>query len=1016
MYPRFSLLRSEVNKYLLTIIISLLSLPIQGQNQEYSRVKSKYDFHTTTTDGLKKLISDKKYDQALQFVNQSIVESDKAQLYEEVVYLLERKAYVLRRMEKFVEAESIANEAIKKANTYLGKNHILLSKLYFLRGQIAHRQSDFYVASSEFDTAQVIYSKANQYDSAMQESIIDYKYYAYSYAQRNVDTLTKYLEIRYKNTLSKAQSTPRDIIYLLDDFPKLFREKGDFDQAFRYAIKEVIFAHNNYDAIQSKDHVAAYTNLINALYYLKKYPLALKVCDDALTFYENNNQYSQIKEIDNIRALRPLILVGMNKYRESVKSYLQLINKFKYSTSSSEFKFLIQQQVNIANSYLELDQNDEAKHYLTEAIQNIKSTSTLPDKQAESLFSMLGSYYDYNDDPVNSFLSYDSSIRNGIPEYYLDDPLNFPDIKDQKLSFFGLIGLKNKAIAFTNLFEKKYSDSLRILQSSNNYVFETHKILIDRRKELMRSEGKLFLSSNFKDLYQNGLKATYLLSKYGNHQESLSSAIKIFQMSKSLLFLEQAGEFDQINRNIIPKDLKERYYTLNKVLEQLINEFDASFDASNPGDDINKNLNDAILDHNNLLKATKDSIEHLITEYDQTSDSFDVNYVKSPVSKNQVTIEYFVGEDVIYILGRSKNKDVLESVDLTLSLRNSIEKVITTVSNRPELSGSERKSSDFQKNSLLVYEALILPILNQIDFQPTILTIIPDDFLSRLPFEALVSSHNNKLSSWKDLNYLIKSFNINYLLSSNIKPPSNNSIAKKNILGIGYSQNNFKPQGSLAGLPGTAKEIKELESKFEGDYYLGAKGTKQVFLEEAYQFDILHLAVHGEVNENEKYDAQLIFSGDDNILKTQDLYLANLNARLAILSACESGNGKLNKGEGTFSIARGFALVGVPSVVMSLWNINDKVSSELMVSLHDYISQGLSTPEALNKSKLKYLKKSDNYTSHPYYWSSFVSLGESATLKPNDSFILFYSVLIICFLIILIIVFYRHSKKRRKVY
>ncbi|MFT6055137.1 MAG: hypothetical protein ACJASP_002037, partial [Roseivirga sp.] len=87
MYPRFSLLRSEVNKYLLTIIISLLSLPIQGQNQEYSRVKSKYDFHTTTTDGLKKLISDKKYDQALQFVNQSIVESDKAQLYEEVVYL-----------------------------------------------------------------------------------------------------------------------------------------------------------------------------------------------------------------------------------------------------------------------------------------------------------------------------------------------------------------------------------------------------------------------------------------------------------------------------------------------------------------------------------------------------------------------------------------------------------------------------------------------------------------------------------------------------------------------------------------------------------------------------------------------------------------------------------------------------------------------------------------------------------------------------------------------------------------
>ena len=94
----------------------------------------------------------------------------------------------------------------------------------------------------------------------------------------------------------------------------------------------------------------------------------------------------------------------------------------------------------------------------------------------------------------------------------------------------------------------------------------------------------------------------------------------------------------------------------------------------------------------------------------------------------------------------------------------------------------------------------------------------------------------------------------------------------------------------------------------------------------------------------------------------------------------------MNKGEGTFSIARGFALVGVPSIVMSLWKVNDQEASKLMSSMYANLLNGESIDNALTNAKRDYLFNSEQYTSHPYYWSAFVSLGEEVqVLKPEST-------------------------------
>jgi CHAT domain-containing protein len=1006
--------RIDGKKILFLLCTLFFGITLQAQNQDFSRVKSKYDFKTEATDQLMRLMSEStKYDEALKFADNKIAEASKTNQYEELVLLLERKAELLRRIQKFDEAEKTATQAIKIAKNQLGKNHFLLSKSFLTRGIIAHRKTDYYTASANFDSAQIIYEKALQYDSLIYDRIIDYKYYAYTYAEKNTDTLKKYIDIRLKNAQANPKSTPHDLIYLMDDYPRLYRELGDFDQALAYSILQVIYANDNIDNIDATDHTSAYFNLIYTLYYLKKYDLALSVCDDILKFYRSVKKYRESINLNNIYSLRPSILIGLNKYNLAINDYITLISDFDKSTKQNEIKFLIQNEINLASCYLRVGNDKKAKYYLDLALVSLKSINKLPAKQAASLFSIKGDYYRLNDDYINSFASYDSAVRNDIPEYFLDDPLNFPIIENQKVSFKVLLGLKDKALSLNNLFINDLKDSLQLLYSADQYVQRTNRILLERRKELTRSEGKLFLSSNFKSLYEAGIQSSFLLSTNGHLTEGHQNASKFFKMSKSILFLEQAGEFDFMTKNNIPQYLKERYYTLSKRTKALNDKFYQNFSHLNILTDSIRNLNLDLLDATKSFSSLKDSLSSFM--------NMDEDMFLSVQSKNDIleprelSMEFFVGDSVIYILGSMQEGTVLEAIKLDSNLKSHIEYLIKEVSTRPQLTDYSALVSNFKFSSNYVYESLLAPVLSQLDQNIKTITIIPDEFLSKLPFEVLLTQKAEEKTSFKDLPYLIKSYTIKYKLTGTTGGGAHSKTAKKDMLGIGYSYDSNQDKSSRVGLPGTDLEIKQIQSKFSGDYYLGEDATKNLFLKEAQNFDILHLAVHGETDEKNKYNARLIFNGKDSLLNTGDLYLANIQARMVVLSACESGTGEVVKGEGTFSIARGFALLGVPSIIMSLWNVNDKVTSQLMSNFYVNISKGLSSTEALSQSKLTYLEKSDNYTSHPYYWSSFVSLGDPIQLfsKPFSYLAQIFVALISLLTLAVLLWFFARQKRRR---
>ncbi|MCG8701407.1 MAG: CHAT domain-containing protein, partial [Bacteroidales bacterium] len=115
----------------------------------------------------------------------------------------------------------------------------------------------------------------------------------------------------------------------------------------------------------------------------------------------------------------------------------------------------------------------------------------------------------------------------------------------------------------------------------------------------------------------------------------------------------------------------------------------------------------------------------------------------------------------------------------------------------------------------------------------------------------------------------------------------------------------------------------------------------------------------------------------NNIVSNDELFKLDLNAHLAVLSACETGVGKFYRGEGTYSIARAFSYSGTPTLLTSLWKIKSQSNIGIMESFYKQVDEEIKLDKALRVSKIGYMLKSDEITSHPVYWASLVLVGDT---------------------------------------
>ena len=206
----------------------------------------------------------------------------------------------------------------------------------------------------------------------------------------------------------------------------------------------------------------------------------------------------------------------------------------------------------------------------------------------------------------------------------------------------------------------------------------------------------------------------------------------------------------------------------------------------------------------------------------------------------------------------------------------------------------------------------------------------------------------------------------------------------------------------LLPLPGTQKEVESISEHFETEIFKGEKASVKNFLKHYQQYEILHLAMHAILNDSLPNLSRFVFSQNpDHISKlelyTADIYNLNLkNTQLAVLSACNTGSGKIQKGEGVMSVSRGFLYAGCPSVVMTLWEAEDQSGTTIMNAFYSYLKKGNSIDKALRKSKLDYLENANSRMAHPHYWLAYISIGDNSPMyRSRDYYFLTLIILVV---------------------
>jgi CHAT domain-containing protein len=283
------------------------------------------------------------------------------------------------------------------------------------------------------------------------------------------------------------------------------------------------------------------------------------------------------------------------------------------------------------------------------------------------------------------------------------------------------------------------------------------------------------------------------------------------------------------------------------------------------------------------------------------------------------------------------------------------------------------------------------------------LIIVPDGELGYVPFESLLMEEASG-TNYTSLAYLLKKYQVSYAYSATLlfdgfkhernpthdgvisfAPSYPNKVTDSiQLLALG----NFRDQ--ITNLVWNQKEANQITQFVAGKPFTGEFATERSFKENAGDYNILHLAMHALVDDENPMYSRLVFtqsedSVEDNYLNTYELYNMKLNANLAVLSACNTGSGKLVRGEGIMSLARGFAYAGCPSIVMSHWQVDDEATAQLMTSFYEGLSEGMTKSEALRQAQLTYLESADPRQAHPFYWSSFVMIGENAPIKESSN-------------------------------
>jgi len=638
-------------------------------------------------------------------------------------------------------------------------------------------------------------------------------------------------------------------------------------------------------------------------------------------------------------------------------------------------------------------------------------------------YTNIGQVYLDKGDYDQAINYYQQAIGANTTAFSSADPYANPPLDDALWETSLLASLKGKSQALAKRHSAP-SGKRRDLEAAVS-TYQLASQLIDQMRRGYNAEGsKLVLAKESSDLYDQAIQAALRLAEATNAAEYKQTAFLFAEKSKAGILLETLSETEAKRFAGIPDSLLEKEKRLridlafydNSLIEERLKRADADSAKIALWQDKVFGLKQAY--DAMLLRFEKEYPDYYNLKY-QTKTTSVPEVQQQFLDERTALVEYFTGKDSIFIFAITKNNFTVKTSARDSLFAQQIEQLRQGI--------VEQNFARYTQAAVRLYQTLLAPLKMGSMLDDKNLIIVPDGALSAIPFETLLTQAVNPAGGLKDyprLPYLVEAHAMSYTYSATLlqqMQSRKNREVKRDYLafaplfpeglsagtrGANFVKENFAHDSSqtapatatatrLRGfLPATKKEVTGIFDRFENSYgfldrWFGNKS--RVYLEQeakeekiksadlsSYRF--LHFATHGLVNENNPKLSGLILtqedttSKEDGILHLGEIYNLNLNAELVVLSACETGLGQIAQGEGIIGLTRGFLYAGASNVLVSLWQVSDMTTSDLMMDFYDKLLNGMSKAEALAEAKRQMIRRDPGYAK-PYYWAPFILIG-----------------------------------------
>jgi len=777
------------------------------------------------------------------------------------------------------------------------------------------------------------------------------------YLDLNIEALNLAIALKYAIEASRA-STKIGTFYATENI---------YSQALSYYLRALFYIRDkqpNNDRIRLLNNIAGiyilFGDFIKAYDYLSEAIIAIKKTQI------EPFQYSAMINLGHLFLSRARSLGSPEYYKKAQECFLSFLDLQKFGSIA---ELSLDALAGLSSALIDQGKVDEAEALLTPALARVlKPDSPPPVKGAIKI--------------IQAELALN---RKRLPEAiqnYQEALSIATQSKIPLLIISASCGLGRCAIS--------QQDNLRAIESFNLAI----KIIGEYFSIIVNDSNRASFISKCREPYEALIKLYANLSKKNNNK---TFGLETFRLSeyfrgRSLLefqeryFPDNASPSHSLSESNVVKLNNERMRFLESLSQPALN--DAQYaDLKSKIMQIDDMLDSAFF--NDYLQ--KDEQATLVQP-------ISVDMLQSSLLDSRTAIvEYFLGEKGSFLFCLTKDSYNLVELPAVQSIYDSLVGYLSFLED-PSITPSKGIPA-----AVRLCEILLSPIFRLIPNSIDHLVIIPDGILFRLPFESLAI----QTPTSSDTEYVNDRYTISYAPAASILfwlKNRSHAEYRKDALALGVStyslgtgpkesdrlysvgsilSDMYKRSGfTIDPIPYVHNELSDLRRRFKSgniDIFDEKKATEAVFKKlNLEDYRLIHLACHAFSDENYPLRSAILLYPDpnaeeDGFLQVSEMYAMHTRADLVVLSACNTGSGKIVQNEGILGMPRIFLYTGARSIVSTLWTVNDKACVFFMKHFYDFYLQGANKAEALRAAKQKMAKSK---FAHPFYWASYVLTGE----------------------------------------